>query len=148
MQYHLFTRIWIHVDLFFSSFQGKFIFLQGQWLFFAVTTIDDWLFHQTYWFPYHQQVWPVIIISVTIGNSIPSLFIFTIWRVEGWQLYMRRPPWMRMQNVPPFIIDRSSPGGVLREGEFHKCSDIYTPHPKTAPDQGMLKWYFPSREIP
>ena len=55
---------------------------------------------------------------------------------------------MRTQNGLPFIIDRSSPGGGLRGVLFHKYSDIYTPHPKTAPDQGMLKRYFPSWETP
>ena len=49
---------------------------------------------------------------------------------------------------PPFIIDSSSTGGVSREGVFHKCSNIYTPHPKTAPDQRMLNRYFPSQETP
>ena len=61
---------------------------------------------------------------------------------------MRRPPRTIMQNVPPFITNRSSPGGGLRGGVFHKCSDIYTPHPKTAPYQGMLNIYFLSRETP
>ena len=56
--------------------------------------------------------------------------------------------WMRMKNRPPFIINRSFPGGGLQGGAFHKCSDIYTPHPKTAPYQGMLNRYFPSRERP
>ena len=93
-------------------------------------------------------MWPLVRISVTVGNSIPSHIIFTIWRVTGWQRSMRRPPRMRTQNGPPFIIDRSSPGGGSRGGVFHKCSNIYTPHPKTAPDQGILNIYFPSRETP
>ena len=124
----------------------QFFSLQGQWLFFTVTTVDDWPFRRTYWFPHHPQVWPVVRIAVTIGNSIPSLRIFTILQVAVWQRSMRRLPQMRMKNGPPFIIDNSSPGGVSREGVFHKCSDIYTPHPKTAPNQEMLNRYFPSRE--
>ena len=55
---------------------------------------------------------------------------------------------MIIQNGPPFIIVRFSPGGVLLEEVFHKCSDIYMPHPKTAPDKGMLNRYFPSWERP
>ena len=55
---------------------------------------------------------------------------------------------MIIQNGPPFIIDSSSPGGGLLGGVFHKFSDIYTPHLKTAPDKGMLIIYFPSREMP
>ena len=93
-------------------------------------------------------MWPVVGIAVTIGNSIPSLRIFTIWRVSGWQRSMRRPPRTRMKNGPPFIIDRSSPGGISRVGVFHKFSNMYTPLPKTAPDQGILNIYFPSRETP
>ena len=61
---------------------------------------------------------------------------------------MRRPPRMIMQNGPPFIIDSLSPGGVLQGGVFQKFSNIYTTHPKTAPYQGMLNRYFPSRETP
>ena len=53
---------------------------------------------------------------------------------------------MRIQNGPPIIIDSLSPGGILQEGVFHKFSNIYTPHPKTALDQGMLNIYFPSWE--
>ena len=111
-----------------------------------VTTIDDRLFRLTYQFTYHPQVWPVVQIAVTIGNSIPGLHLFTIWRVAGWQRSMRRPPRMRMQNWPPFIIGFLSPGGVSIEGVFHKCSDINMPHPKTAPDQRMINRYFPSQE--
>ena len=61
---------------------------------------------------------------------------------------MRRPPQMRMQNGPTFIFDQSFLGGGSREGVFHKLSDIYTPHTKTASYQGMLNRYFPSREMP
>ena len=53
-----------------------------------------------------------------------------------------------IQNGPPLIIDHPSPGGGSREGVLHKCSDIYTPHPKTAPDQGVIIIYSPSRETP
>ena len=130
----------------FLSFYGKFCLSPRTMEFFTVTTVDNWLFHQTYRFPYHPRVWPVVQIAVTIGNSIRSLRIFTIWRVSGWQRSMRKPPQMRIQNGPPFIIDCSSPGRVLREGVFHKFSDIYTPHPKTAPDMGMLNIYFLSRQ--
>ena len=45
---------------------------------------------------------------------------------------------MRIQNRPRFIIDLYSPGGGLRGGVFHKCSDIYTPHPKTTPDAKQI----------
>ena len=105
-------------------------------------------FPSTYIFPYHPWVWHVVRIAVTISNSIPSLRVFTMWRVAGWQRSTRRPPRMRMQNRPPFIIDRSSPGGVSREVVFYKCSDIYTPHPKTSPDQAILNKYFPLKETP
>ena len=69
----------------FSTFQGKFYSLQGQWTFFTVNNVDDCLFRRTYQFPYNPQVKPLVRIAVTIGNSIPSLRIFTIWRVAGWQ---------------------------------------------------------------
>ena len=66
---------------------------------------------------------------------------------DEWRSVLRshsgKPP-----NGPPFITDRSSPWGGSRGGVFHKCSDIYTPHPKTAPYQGMLNIYFLSRETP
>ena len=93
-------------------------------------------------------MWPLVRIDVTIRNSIPILRIFTIWRVAGWQRSIMRPSEMRMQNGPPFIIDCLSLGGGSRGGVFNKCSDIYTPTPKTDPDQGMLNRYFPSRETP
>ena len=114
--------------------------------FFTVATVGDCLLHRTCRFPYHPQLWPLVRIAVTISNSIPSHCIFTIWRVAGWQRSVRRPPRTRMQNGPPFIIDHSSPGGGSRGGVFHKWSNIYTPHPKTAPYQGMLNRYFPSWE--
>ena len=145
MQYHSFTRILVRIVFLFYHFKASFFSLQGKWPFLTVTTVDDWIFHQTYWFPYHPRVWHVVRISVTVGNSIPILCIFTIWMVAGWQRYMRGPPRIRMQNRPPSIINHSSPGCVSREGVFHKCSVIYTPHPKTGPDQGMLNRYFPSR---
>ena len=93
-------------------------------------------------------MWQLIHISVTIGNSIPSLHIFTIWWVIGWQRSMRRPPWTRMKNGPPFIMNCSSPGGSSRERECSNNALIYTPHPKTAPDQKMLNRYFTSQETP
>ena len=127
----------------FSSFQGKFFLSKNTMDFFAVTAVDDCLLHRTYWFTYHPQVWPRVWIAVTIGNSILSLRIFTIWLVTGWKRYMSRLPWMRMKNGPPFIINCLSPGGGLRGGVFQKCSNIYTPHLKTSPYQGMLKRYFP-----
>ena len=37
-------------------------------------------------------MWPVIRIAVIIGNPNPSLYIFSIWRVAGWQRSIRRPP--------------------------------------------------------
>ena len=132
----------------FPPIQGNFFSLQRKWAFSTVTTVDDCIFHRTYQFPYHPQVWPLVHISVTIGNSIPSLRILTIWWVTCWKRSMRRPPRMRMQNGPPSVIDRSSPGGGSRGGLFHKCSDIYAPHPKTAPYQGMLNRYFPWQETP
>ena len=66
--------------------------------------------------------------------------------MAGSQLSMRRPPRTRMQYGPTLIIDCSSPWGVLREGVFHKCANIYTPHPKTAPNQEILNRYFSSQE--
>ena len=64
---------------FFLPFKASFS-LQGQWIFFSVTTVDNWLFHQNCRFLYHPGVWPVVRIAVIIGNSFPSLRIFTIWR--------------------------------------------------------------------
>ena len=132
----------------FSSFQGKFFSLQGQWSFFTVTTVNDCLFHQTFRVPHRPRVWPLVWIAVTNGNSIPSLRIFTIWQVAGFQRSMRRPPRIIMQNGPPFIIDTSSPGCGSWGGVFHKCSDIYKPPTKIASYQGMLNRYFPSQETP
>ena len=37
-------------------------------------------------------MWPVVQIIVVIGHSKPSLYIFAIWRVAGWQRSIRRPP--------------------------------------------------------
>ena len=116
--------------------------------FFTITTLIDCIFHRIYQIPFHQRVWPLVQITVTIGNSIPSLCIFTIWRVAGWQRSIRRHTWIRIQNGPPLIINRSSPGGGLRGGVFQKCSDIYTLHPIIAPDQGMRNRYFLLRETP
>ena len=127
----------------FLSFQGEFFSLQEQWPFFTVITVGDCLFHQAYWFPYRPRVWPLILIAVTIGNSIPSFYIFTIWRVAGLKWSMRRPPQIIMQNGPPFIINRSSPGGVSRRGVFHKCFDIYTPPPQNRPRSGSAKQILP-----
>ena len=148
MQYHSFTRIWVRILFLFHPFKESFFPLQGQRTFSAVMTVDNCLFHQTYRIPYQPRVLPLVWIAVHIGNSIPSFCIFTFWRVAGWRRSMRRPPWMRMKNVPPIIIDCLFPGGGLRGGVFHKCSNIYVPHPKTAPDQGMLNRYFPSWETP
>ena len=129
MQYHSFTRISACVALLFHPFKA--IFLSPSTMaFFTVITVGDCLFHQTYQFPHHPRVWPLVQIAVTIKSSIPSLRIFTIWRVAGWQQPMRRPPLLRIQNGPPFIIDRLSPGGGSRGGVFHEFSNIYTPPPK------------------
>ena len=130
----------------FSSFQGKFFLSPRKREFFTVTTVDDCPFHGIYRFPHCPWVWPLVRIAVTIGNWIPSLRIFTIWRLAGWQRYTRRPPQMRIQNGPPFIIYCSSSGGSLWGGVFHKCSDIYTPPPLT--DWSMLNRYFSSQETP
>ena len=111
----------------FSIFQCKFFFLQGQWPFFTVTTGDDCLLHQTYRFTYRPRVWPLVCIYITIGNSIPSLRIFTFWWVSGWHRFMRMPPQTKMQNGLTFIIDCLSPGGVSWGGVFPKFSNIYTP---------------------
>ena len=124
----------------FSSFQGRFFSLQGKWHFFTVTNVEDFLFRRTYRFPYR----PHVRIVFTIGNSVPSRRIFTIWHVAVWQRSMRRPLRVRMINRPPFVINRLSLGGGSRGGVFQKCSDIYTPPPQTAPYQGMLNGYFPS----
>ena len=127
----------------FSSFQGKFFSIQGHWPFFTVTTVDYCLFHGIYRFSYRPWVWSLVQIAVTIGNSIPSLCIFTIWPVVVWQRSMRRPPRMRTKNGPPFIIDRSSPGGGSRGGVFHRCSDIYTPPPQNLHRPGNSKQILP-----
>ena len=153
MQYHSFTQIWVRIVFLFHSFKGNFFYLQEQWRFSTVNAVNDCIFDQTYRFPYLPRVWPLVQIAVTIGNSIPSLRIFAILRVAGWQgdrvagcqLFMRRPPWMRIQNGPPFIIDLLYLGGGSRGGVFHKCSNKYTPPPKTAPDQGIQNRYFPHR---
>ena len=113
----------------FSSFKGKFFLSPRTMNFFTITTVNYCRFRGIYWFPHSPQVWPLVRIAVTIRNSIPSLRSFTIWWVAGWQSSMRRPPKMRMQNGPPFIIDHSSPGGDLRGWVFHKCSKIYKPPP-------------------
>ena len=55
---------------------------------------------------------------------------------------MRRPPQMRIQYRPSLIINHSSPGGVLREGVFHKCSNIYAP-PENCPRSGDAKHILP-----
>ena len=133
IQYHSFTRIWVRIVFLFNLFKASFLCLQGQWPFFTVTTVDACLCHGIYWFPHFPQVWPLLWISVTVGNSIPSLRIFTIWRVEGWQRSMWKPPQMSIQNGPLFIIYSSSPRGGSRWGVFHKCSDINTPPPPHPP---------------
>ena len=97
-----------------------------KWLFFAV---NECLFHGIFRFPHCPRVWALVQIAVTIGNSIPSLFIFTICWVAGWQRSMWKPPQIIMQNGPPFIIDRSSPGGGSWGGVFQKFSIIYIPPP-------------------
>ena len=116
--------------------------------FLTITNVNDCLFHRTYQLPYRTRVWPLVRIAVTTSNSIPSLSTFAIWRVAGWQRSMGRSPRLRMENGPPFIINRSSPGGDLRGGVFHKCFDIYTPLPQTSLDQGILNRYFSSWETP
>ena len=45
-----------------------------------------------FWLPYHPSVWPIVQITVIIGHSNPSLCIFAIWQVTGWQWSIRRPP--------------------------------------------------------
>ena len=130
------------------SFQVNFFSLQGK-LPFSLLPPPITVFHGIYWFPHCPQVWPLVRIAVTVGNSIPILIFFTIWHVSGWQRSMRRPPQMIIQNGPPFIIVRLSPGGGLGGGVFQKWYDIYTPpSPQTSPDQGMLNIYFPSRYTP
>ena len=127
MQYHSFTWIWDRIVFFYHSLKAIFFSFQGQRPFSTVTTVDDFIFHGIFRFPHRPRVWPLVWIAVTIRNSIPHLRIFTIRKVVGWQRSMMRPPQMRMQNGPPFIINcsssRSSSGGVV----FHKCSDIYKP---------------------
>ena len=133
----------------FSFFQGKFYLSPRKMVFFTVIAVNDWIFNRIYRFSHRPRVWQLVWIAVTIRNSIPNLHIFIIWRIAGWQRFIRRPPWIRMWNGPPFIIDLLSPGGRSRGGEFHKCSDIYTPPPlKTTPYRGMLKRYFPSWTTP
>ena len=113
--------------------------------FFTITTVNDCAFRQTYQFNYCPRVWPLLWIAVTIGNSIPSLCTFTIWRVAGWPLSMRSHPRTRMQNGPPSIIDHSSPAGGSRGGVFQKCSNIYTPPPKPPKIRGCYTDNFPHR---
>ena len=147
MQYHSCTRIWVRIIFLLHTFKATF---------FSPRKMD---FFQRYhcWrltFPSNLSVY-LSPTSVTCRSDFchhrkfnPKPCILTIWRVAGCQWFMRTPPQMRMQYGPPLIIDNSSPGGVSQEGVFHKCSDIYTPNPKTSPDQGMLNRYLPSRETP
>ena len=133
MEYHSFIWTWVRIVFPFHPFKASFISLQGKLTLFTVTTVDDCLFHGIYQFTHHPWVWPLIQISVIIGNSIPSPHIFTILRVSGCHWSTRSPPQMRMHNGSPFIINCSSPGGGLRGGVFHKCSDIYKPPPQNRP---------------
>ena len=133
----------------FSSFQSKFFSIRGQRNFFNVTTVNDHLFRGFYRFPHCPRIWPLVRIPV-IKQFNPKALYFrhpAVYKV-GWQRSMMRPPRTRMKNGPPFIINRLSPWGSSRGGVFLKCSNIYTPHPKTDPYQGMLKIYLPSRETP
>ena len=127
----------------FSSIQGKFFLSPRTMEFFTVTTVKGCIFHRNYQFPYHPRVWPLVWIAITIGNSIPSLRIFTIWRVKGWQRSMRRPPWMRMKNGPPFIIDTLvSRGRHARGGVPQIIWYIYAP-PQNRPKSGDAKHILP-----
>ena len=135
MQYHSFNRIWVCISSLLHPFKQVF-FLQGQWPFFTVTTVEDCLFHQTYWFYHHPQVWPLVWIAFTIVNSIPSLRIFTIWWVSVWQRSMRRPK--PNENVKLTTIHHRSlsPRGRLASGSVPQIIRYIYALPQNLPRSG------------
>ena len=122
-----------------------FSFLQGKFF----LSKDNGLFSPS---PPSMIVFSMVFIGFLIAHECDHLFVFLlpseiksqvfifspsgVW--QGWQRMTRRPPRTRMKNGPPFIIGRSSSGGGLRGGEFHKCSDIYTT-PPPPPQNGRAK---------
>ena len=127
----------------FSSFQGKFFLSPRTMDLFHLYHPRQLSFPSNLLIPYCLRVRPLVWIDVTIGNSIPSVCIFTIWRVAGWKRSMRRPPQIIMQNGPPFIIARSSEGGGLQGGVFNKFSNIYSPPTQKRPSSGDDKHILP-----
>ena len=144
--YHSFTRIWVRIVFVFHPVKASF-FSPRTMAFFIITTVDNWLFHRTYWFPYHPWVWPLVRIAVPVGNSIPSLGLFTVY---GWQggssTWGGLPEWECKTDHHSLLI--ACPHGAARERECSTNDPIYTTHPKTAPYQNMLNRYFPSQETP
>ena len=127
----------------FSSFQGKFCVSPSTMAPFSVTAADAFLFHGIYQFPHLPRVWPLVRIAVTIGNSIPSLSIFTIWRVAGWQRSMRRPPWTTIQNGPPFIIESLVSRRRLARGSVPQMFRYIYAQPQKRPGSGYAKHILP-----
>ena len=114
----------------FSSFQGKFFsFSKDNGLFSPLPPSMIVFPNRTYQFPHCPRMWQLVRIVLNIWNSISSLCIFTIWRVAGWQQSMRRPPWMRMQNRLPFIINRSYPGGRLARVSVTQIRTYHSKNP-------------------
>ena len=91
MQYPSFTRIWVGIFFLLSSIKVSF-FLTKDIGFFHRYLRWRLTFHWGFLLSYHQWVWPVVQIAVIVGNSNPSLFIFSIWQVAGWQRSIRMPP--------------------------------------------------------
>ena len=148
MQYDSFTRIWVCIVFLFFNLLRQ-VFLSKDNGFFSLLPLStiDFSIKIVGFFITQECDLSYGSLSLLAIHSQASVFS-PFGGVAGWKRSTRKPPWTRMQYGPPFIIDRLSPGGVLREGAFHKFFDIYTPHPKTAPDQGMLNRYFPLRETP
>ena len=141
MQNNSYTIIRVSIVFLFNSFKAMF-FLQGKLIFFTVTNVDEWIFHQTYQFPYHPRVWPVVRIAVTIRNLIPIHFLY---HLVGDMLSAVQEKDFPNKNAKRTTIHHRSlvPWGVSREGVFHKCFDLPMSHPKNTSDQGMLTYNFP-----
>ena len=111
----------IHSNLSPNYFPFKSIFFLSprKIAFFVVTTVDDC-------FPWYLLISSLPTSVTTCSDCCyrqqfnPDPYFFTIWHVSGWQRSMRRPPQMIIQNGPPFIIVRLSPGGGLGGGVFQK----------------------------
>ena len=114
--------------------------------FLSIITVNDRMLHGFYWFPHLPQVSPLVHIAVPIGNSIPSLRIFTMWRVAGVAADNKEAS--PNENEKLTAIHRRSlvPRGRLARGGIPQMLQyIYAPSP---PDRGMLNRYLPSQYMP